>query len=421
MLVMEYLPLGNLACQDYITEEDNLQILCQGLQALEYLHSQSPPLAHRDIKPENILVQSRMPFVIKLVDFGLAKNDSTFKTFCGTNEYAAPEIWEHRHYNTMVDIWSLGVVVLQYGYGLPRPSRKRKGKPWCQDIIKAAKDTEGEGDALIDLISTKMLRMNYQDRQSAMNCLVEVYRLGFYAIQTVEVGRTTPTGNKADQDGVRTKSAITQSRQHSSSDSHVSSGFYDIGNASEITEVAPSKRDLQAGVHFYNLASPRPLEWHSHGTTQINNPQTEDAATLTRSKRRRPQTTLSPAVERGQSKRSRAFDSREAGEQLRETAKPKPGPERLECSTSSNHEGTLATDIATLNGDIESIPHVVPEAVRRRTRPPWGRPPALASKVSPREIEKPPSRRTIQDQVRAMLTGDVNGENESKAKVHHPG
>ena len=45
--VMEYLPLAILACQSYITE-DNLQILCQGLQALDYLHSHSPPLAHWD-------------------------------------------------------------------------------------------------------------------------------------------------------------------------------------------------------------------------------------------------------------------------------------------------------------------------------------------------------------------------------------
>ena len=75
LLVMEYLPLGNLACQDCITEEDTLQFLCQELQALQYLHSHSPLLAHRDIKPANILVRSRMPFVIKLADFGLAKSD----------------------------------------------------------------------------------------------------------------------------------------------------------------------------------------------------------------------------------------------------------------------------------------------------------------------------------------------------------
>ena len=112
MLVMEYLPLGNLACQYFITEEEAIQILCQGLQALKYLHSHSPPLAHRDIKPSNILIQSHMPFAIKLVDFGLANDDSSLKTFCGSNEYAAPEIWERHDYTAMVDIWSLGVIVL---------------------------------------------------------------------------------------------------------------------------------------------------------------------------------------------------------------------------------------------------------------------------------------------------------------------
>ena len=59
LLVMEYLPLGNLAyqaCQHFITEEETLQILCQGLQALDYLYSYSPPLTHRDIKSINILV-----------------------------------------------------------------------------------------------------------------------------------------------------------------------------------------------------------------------------------------------------------------------------------------------------------------------------------------------------------------------------
>ena len=102
---MEYLPLRNLACQDFIiTEEETLQILFQGLQALDYLHSRSPPLAHRDIKPTNILVQSRMPFAIKLADFGLTKNDSSLKTICGSNEYAAPEIWGRHYYIATIDI-----------------------------------------------------------------------------------------------------------------------------------------------------------------------------------------------------------------------------------------------------------------------------------------------------------------------------
>lgn len=102
----------------------------------------------------------------------------------------------------MVDIWSLGVVVLQYGYSLPRPSQEPKGKPWCRDIVRKAKEEEGEGDALIDLILTKMLRMDYGHRGSASDCLEEFYRLGFHEIPTVQIEHTTPTGETANQDDV---------------------------------------------------------------------------------------------------------------------------------------------------------------------------------------------------------------------------
>ena len=242
LLVMEYLPLGNLVCQDFITEEETLQVLYQGLEALEYLHSYSPSLAHRDIKPANILVQSRMPFAIKLADFGFAKNDSSLKTFCGSNEYAAPEIWGCHHYTAMVDIWSLGVVVLEYAYGLPQPTRERKGKPWCRDIVKAAEDGE-DGDTLIDLISTKMLRMNYQDRLSASDCLEQVYRLGFHRVQTCDTGLATPTGKSTRdlQDGTHFYSKSTLSKRQRQQT--VQSASDDAGGR------GPSKRS-RASVSF---------------------------------------------------------------------------------------------------------------------------------------------------------------------------
>jgi len=403
LLVMEYLPLGNLACQGYITEEETLRILCQGLQALKYLHSQSPPLAHRDIKPDNILVRSRTPFVIKLVDFGLAKNNSSLKTFCGTSTYVAPEIWEHGHYTAMVDIWSLGVVVLQYGYGLPKPSQERKGKPWCQDLVQLAEDSEGQGDALIDLISIKMLRMDYRDRRSASDCLGEMYRLGFHDIQTESVGPTTPTGKTTGRKGVtRTKSLRRHTRQNAPLDNDVSSGFYNVAGASETTEVAPSKRDLREGVHFYNRASLSSVDRHPQEPTEIRNRQSEDKATSTLSKKRRPQATRSPAadaVERGQSKRSRASVSCEAGEQSSKASNSRQGPEHLERSVVSNRGGPLTIDIASLTRDIEPIPQVAP-------------------KVSLKETEKPSSTRNMQDHVKAILAGDLDDEDEGKAKVH---
>ena len=51
--------------------EDILKWADQLLDALDYLHSQDPPIIHRDIKPQNLKLTSRNQII--LLDFGLAK------------------------------------------------------------------------------------------------------------------------------------------------------------------------------------------------------------------------------------------------------------------------------------------------------------------------------------------------------------
>ena len=82
--------------------------------ALQHLHEYD--IVYRDLKPENILLDANGH--IALCDFGLSKanlsKDDTTNTFCGTTEYLAPEVLlDEQGYTTMVDFWSLGVLVFE--------------------------------------------------------------------------------------------------------------------------------------------------------------------------------------------------------------------------------------------------------------------------------------------------------------------
>ena len=172
LLIMEYLPLGNLRDQHRITAiapEESLYLLLQGLEALEYLHLSGH--AHRDIKPENILVRSRAPFSIKIADFGMAKDvsSSALKTCCGTYLYTAPEIWKRSRYTPLVDIWSLGLVIYTFTYGLPDLHGNFSPERWYRKLNKSISDWDS--DVMIDFLSATMLKMDPKERPSAQECL----------------------------------------------------------------------------------------------------------------------------------------------------------------------------------------------------------------------------------------------------------
>jgi serine/threonine-protein kinase len=78
-LVMDYVPGKDLRVlmmearkqKRFISEENVLNWAGQLADALNYLHSQEPPIVHRDIKPSNIKLTPSG--IVKLVDFGLVK------------------------------------------------------------------------------------------------------------------------------------------------------------------------------------------------------------------------------------------------------------------------------------------------------------------------------------------------------------
>jgi len=78
------------------SEQDAANIVRQIALAVNYMHDNG--IAHRDLKPENLLCSGDNPNIIKVTDFGLAKNfgEATMVTKCGTPDYVCKYlVWEY--------------------------------------------------------------------------------------------------------------------------------------------------------------------------------------------------------------------------------------------------------------------------------------------------------------------------------------
>ncbi len=91
-----------------------LNWIFQVMDALEYLHSQEPPIIHRDIKPANIRLTPKGKAM--LVDFGLVKlYDPKIQTTLGaravTPGFAPPEQYGKGKTDARTDIYALGATL----------------------------------------------------------------------------------------------------------------------------------------------------------------------------------------------------------------------------------------------------------------------------------------------------------------------
>ncbi|OQR91891.1 protein kinase [Achlya hypogyna] len=143
-LIMEYQPGGelfsHLVKEGILLESKAKFYIAEMVLAIEHLHSKG--IIHRDLKPENVLISAEGH--VKLTDFGLAKQvndgDEVF-TFCGTQEYMAPEMILGNGYTSAVDWWSLGALAHEMLTGRPPFEAKNKNRKELHKKILTAKLT----------------------------------------------------------------------------------------------------------------------------------------------------------------------------------------------------------------------------------------------------------------------------------------
>ncbi len=89
------------------------EIITQAASALDYAHQHH--VIHRDIKPANLMLQKSG--VVKVTDYGLAKNPSASLTqagvLLGTPSYMSPEQIQGHELDGRSDLFSLGVVLYE--------------------------------------------------------------------------------------------------------------------------------------------------------------------------------------------------------------------------------------------------------------------------------------------------------------------
>ena len=97
----------------FIKDSECATIIKNILQGVDYLANNG--IIHRDLKPENIMFRKENDInSLVLCDFGLAGEilgNKLIECKCGTFIFMAPEVLMNRKYDSLIDLWSVGIIM----------------------------------------------------------------------------------------------------------------------------------------------------------------------------------------------------------------------------------------------------------------------------------------------------------------------
>lgn len=161
-----------LCCRG-LPEEYAIYIVRETLNALSYLHSKG--FLHRDVKCENLLISHTGE--IKLADFGLATSTKHInQERLGTAKWMAPEVIQESSYDEKIDLWSLGITLIEMMDRVPPHYSVKQDEQVFQKILDEPSPTFNYSYPTIYCtgLVAWLLEENPDNRPTAKDVMMEI-------------------------------------------------------------------------------------------------------------------------------------------------------------------------------------------------------------------------------------------------------